>query len=392
MTALDRRRFLQLLAAAAVSPKGRAAEGLHVVVAGAGIVGASIAYHLAKSGANVTVIDRQGPATNASRASFAWINATWSKQPRSYHALNQKGVARWKELQAELNLSVRWGGSLEGNSDPAHAKEITARVAEQAAWGEMTRIVGGSDLAELEPNVDFAGLSQVIFSGFDGATNPIAATRAFLDAAATLGAAVRYPCELTGVSFKDRQLVAVTTDRGEILADRLVLATGAAADAPRRFAEWDIPQRAAPGMTAITSPMPRLINRVLWMPKVHLHQRDDGRIVLGEEDGPPGNEAHAARLQGFPNDFPSREIALQHANRMLTAAQRYVPDLQRRDIRGHRHRLATDADRWLSGSRRLARAAARLSCRDAQRRDARSHCRPTGRARDHGRRSRRAAE
>ena len=118
LTALDRRRFLQLLAAAAVSPKGRATEGLRVVVAGAGIVGASIAYHLAKSGANVTVIDRQGPATNASRASFAWINATWSKQPRSYHALNQKGVARWKELQAELNLSVRWGGSLEGNAEP----------------------------------------------------------------------------------------------------------------------------------------------------------------------------------------------------------------------------------------------------------------------------------
>ena len=179
MTALDRRQFLQLLAAAAVSPKGRAAEGLHVVVAGAGIVGASIAYHLAKSGANVTVIDRQGPATNASRASFAWINATWSKQPRSYHALNQKGVARWKELQAELDLSVRWGGSLEGNTDSAREKEIAARVAEQAAWGEMTRIVEGSDLAELEPNVDFAGLSQVIFSGFDGATNPVAATRAF---------------------------------------------------------------------------------------------------------------------------------------------------------------------------------------------------------------------
>ena len=324
---MDRRQFLQLLAAAAVSRQGHAGARLRVVVAGAGIIGASIAYHLARAVAEVTVIDRRGPATHASRASFAWINATWSKQPQTYHALNQAGVDRWKILQPELNLPVRWGGSLEGIADAGRKKELASRVAEQVAWGELTRTVGGADLAELEPNVDFAGLSQVIYSTNDGATNPIAATRAFLDAAAKSGAAVRYPCELTGVSFKDGQLAAVVTDRGEILADRLVLATGAAIDASRRFAEWNIPQRSAPGMTAITAPMPRLINRVLWMPKVHLHQRDDGRIVLGEEDGPPVDEAHAARLQGFPNDFPSREIALQHANRMLAAAQHYVPDL-----------------------------------------------------------------
>jgi len=61
------------------------------------------------------------------------------------------------------------------------------------------------------------------------------------------------------------------------------------------------------------------------MPKVHLHQRDDGRVVLGEDDGPPAS--HADRLAGHPNDFPSREIALQHAERMLKEAQRYVPDL-----------------------------------------------------------------
>ncbi len=329
MTALDRRRFIQLLAAAAVSPRGRAAEGLRVVVAGAGIIGASIAYHLAQSGANVTVIDRQGPATNASRASFAWINATWSKQPQAYHALNQAGVDRWKALQPALNLPVRWGGSLEGIADAGRNKELAARVAEQVAWGEMTRMVGGTDLAELEPNVDFAGLSQVIFSANDGATNPIAATQNFLDAAAAHGAMVRYPVELTGVSLAAGRLIAVETSGGEIPADRLVLATGAAADAGRRHADWNVPQRDAPGVTATTVPMPRLINRVLWLPGVHLHQRDDGRIVLGEEDGPPKNDAHAQRLEGYPNDFPSREIALLHANRMLAAAQRYLPDLTR---------------------------------------------------------------
>src|ERR1700741_1768080 len=128
---LDRRSFLQLLAAAAVSAELRAASRLRVVVAGAGIIGASIAYHLAKAGAGVTVIDRQGPATHASRASFAWLNATGSKAPRHYHALNQEGVARWRALQAELRLPVRWGGSLEGYAAAESADLLAARAKEQ---------------------------------------------------------------------------------------------------------------------------------------------------------------------------------------------------------------------------------------------------------------------
>jgi glycine/D-amino acid oxidase-like deaminating enzyme len=322
---LDRRRFLQLAAAAAFAPKVRAAEGLRVVVAGAGIIGASIAWHLARAGASVTVIDRQGPATHASRASFAWINANWSKQPQAYHALNQAGVARWKLLQPELGLPVHWGGSLEGNADPGREKELASRVAEQMAWGEQATILAGGDLAELEPNVDFTSLRQVIYSANDGATNPIASTQVFLDAAITLGAKLLYPCELVGVDLASGRLKAVATSGGDIAADRLVLATGAAAENAKRFADWGVPQRDAPGVTAVTAPMPRIINRVLWMPKVHLHQRDDNRIVLGEEDGPPAS--HADRLAGHPNDFPSREIALQHAERILKEAQRYVPDL-----------------------------------------------------------------
>jgi len=333
---LDRRQFLQLLGAAALARKARAAAGPRVVIAGAGIIGASIAFHLAKAGASVTVIDRVGPATHASRGSFAWINATWSKQPRSYHQLNQAGVQRWKSLQSLLNLPVRWGGSLEGNAGPSLEAELVRRVAEQQDWGERTRFVESIELSKLEPGVDFSGLRQVVFSENDGATDPVAATHAFLNAAVALGARVEHPCELTGVKLAARRLTGVQTSRGDIPADRLVLATGAAADAGKRFADWDVPLRDAPGATAVTTPMPRLVQRVLWMPGVHVHQRDDGRIVLGEEAGPPQGEAHALRLQAHPNDFPAREIALEHAERMRAAAQRYMPGFTRAEFESAR--------------------------------------------------------
>jgi len=143
------------MAAATVAgcgPRGSANRDLRVVVAGAGIIGASIAYHLAKSGASVTVIDREGPATHASRGTFAWINATWAKTPRSYHSLNQESVANWKDLHRSLNLPVRWGGSLEWFDNEPRQEKLAGQIAEQFAWGERARMVDAVELATLEPS------------------------------------------------------------------------------------------------------------------------------------------------------------------------------------------------------------------------------------------------
>ena len=94
---IDRRAFnrLMLSSMAMSSAANRAsAEGdrRHIAVIGAGIVGSSIAYNLAKQSARVTLIDRSTVGGATSHGTFAWINATWAKQPRHYHAFNQLGI------------------------------------------------------------------------------------------------------------------------------------------------------------------------------------------------------------------------------------------------------------------------------------------------------------
>lgn len=329
-SALSRRTLLKLLAAAAVTGCGRRGadvSDLHVVVTGAGIVGASIAYFLAKGGASVTVVDKTGPASHASRGTFAWVNATWAKQPRYYHSLSQDGVLAWHELQRELDLPVRWGGSLEWFEGAERQELLAAQIAEQADWGEPARMVGGAEFADLEPNVLFPADQVAAYSGNDGAVDPVASTLILLEAAKLLGATVRFPTEVLDVSMSGSRLQAVETSDGTIEADRLIVATGAAPDMPRRLAGIDVPQRSTPGIILLTTPMPRLLNRVVIAPGIHMHQRDDGRIVLGEQDGAPQTEAHAARLAGRPNDFPSRLIAEQHGERMLAIARRFLPGI-----------------------------------------------------------------
>lgn len=193
---LNRRTLLKLLGAVAVSgcaSNAPATKKLKVVVAGAGIIGASIAYHLAKAGASVTVIDKQGPASHASRGTFAWINATWAKQPRHYHALNQDSVAGWRQLEQALNLPIKWGGSLEWFASDERQEKLVAQIAEQVAWGEPAAIVNDAEFAALEPNVRFETGGFAAYSPNDGAVDPVLATQTLLKAAEKLGERCAFP-------------------------------------------------------------------------------------------------------------------------------------------------------------------------------------------------------
>lgn len=301
---------------------GDRANRKHVAVIGAGIVGASIAYHLAKEGAQVTVLDRYDVVTRASRGTFAWLNATWAKQPQDYHGLNQLGMAGWGELEEDLGLPIKWGGSLEWFADSDRQNLLAEQITEQVEWGEPARMVGLEELRELEPDVEFGGASTAALSPNDGALDPVLVTRRLLDAAAANGAQVRTNCEVRGATERDGKTV-LETSLGDIETDKYVLATGADPDATMALAGIDVPQRSTPGVIVVTKPMPPILNRIVAAPGVHVHQRLDGRLVLGEQEGAP--QTHEQRLAGRPNRFPNEQLAGEHAERILTIARQYLP-------------------------------------------------------------------
>ena len=326
----DRRTALKLMAASAALAACRepgARESRRVAVVGAGIVGASIAYHLAKAGAEVVILEREDEvAARCSRGTFAWINASWAKQPRSYHRLNQMGSSGWTRLEGELDLPIRWGGSVEWFESEDRQDRLAGQIAEQADWGEPVRMVEGPELRALMPNVEFGGVERAAFSGNDGALDPVLATRRLIRGAEALGAELVTGCEVMSVSNSDKRVV-LGTSTGKVEVDRYVLATGADPVATASLAGRDVPQRSTPGVIVVTTPLPPLLDRILVAPGVHVHQRRDGRVVLGEQDGAPDTEAHAERLRGRPTRFPDSAMAELHAGRILETAEAYVPDL-----------------------------------------------------------------
>jgi glycine/D-amino acid oxidase-like deaminating enzyme len=107
-----------------------------VIVIGSGIIGASIAYHLAKAGAEVTVIEAGAPGGVATRASWAWINASWGN-PEPYFRLRVRSIEHWHKMQSEIpRLAINWCGGLIWDLPPA---ELEAYAAERAQWGQPLR-------------------------------------------------------------------------------------------------------------------------------------------------------------------------------------------------------------------------------------------------------------
>ena len=86
-----------------------------IAVIGAGIVGASVAFRLARSGeARVWIIDRSSPGSGTTSASFAWANAN-EKTPYGYFELNRAGLEEHFRLRDELPGGAPWlhpGGNI----------------------------------------------------------------------------------------------------------------------------------------------------------------------------------------------------------------------------------------------------------------------------------------
>jgi glycine/D-amino acid oxidase-like deaminating enzyme len=335
---MHRRRFLKLGAglAAGYFAGARAVLGAEqrIAVIGAGIVGASIAWNLARRGARVVLLDREGPAAGATSRSFAWLNAHYSKQPFHYHLLNRLGVEMHRVLATEFGSEypAEWGGTIEWNSDAARAEELRRMTRQLVRWGYPVRLVEPQEMARLAPAVRPGAAAAASFAELEGATDAAATTRLFVRRAQQAGAETLFPCQATGIAGAGRGAREILTARGEIAADVVVIAGGV--ETPR-MAGWfgaEVPLKRSAGIVLRSAPVPRLVRRVMVGEAAHFWQARDGSMLIGDDFGPPVSPAHKA-LESRPRDFPDAATAGLHAARIRGQAAKYLPQLEKAKIK-----------------------------------------------------------
>jgi glycine/D-amino acid oxidase-like deaminating enzyme len=263
----------------------------HIVIVGAGIIGASIAWHLVSAGARVTVVDGGEGGGVATANSFAWINASWGN-PEPYFRLRVRAMAEWRRLATEVpSLPLAWTGGLCWDLPP---EQLDAYAKEHASWGYGVRRVGRAEARQIEPNLsappDFA-----LHVREEGMVEPAVAARVLLSDAENRGAHLQLRTPVAGLVRRHGKIAGLKTTAGPIFADDVVLAAGAGT--PRLLATvgLDLPLRAPPGLLVHSRPHKRLLKGVVIAPPLHMRQTSKGRLVSGSDFGgaDPGDDPKA---------------------------------------------------------------------------------------------------
>lgn len=186
-----------------------------VIVVGAGIVGASVAYHVARAGADVTLVDAGDVATGVTASSFAWIGVSGFRSGPAA-ALRRTATDEYRRLADELpGLPVTWCGSLSWTG-----------ADDGPAAGPGQEIVDAGTVTRLEPTVRRPP-EWAIWAPDDGAVDAIGVAERLVEGARAHGAEVRLGTPVTAILCGgEGRVVGVETAAGRLAADAVVLAAG----------------------------------------------------------------------------------------------------------------------------------------------------------------------
>ncbi len=267
--------------------------GLHdVIIAGAGIIGVSLALELRDGGARVLVLDEHEPGRGASSAAAGMLAATDPETPAALRAFALQSARMFpefvKRIEADSGLSVdfRRQGTIVLGSGP---------------FPENHQLLSRSELAGLEPDLD-PGTHQAFFVAED-AVDPSLLMQAALRASEANAVEIRPGTKVLGMRGGAGQ-VEVTADKGTLSSAQAVNCCGAWAGAPVK------PRKGQ--MLYLRAERTGVLEHVVRAPEAYMVPRSSGKILVGA----------TVEDVGF-----NTQVEPEVIERLRSAAVRYLPQL-----------------------------------------------------------------
>ena len=243
---------------------------MKILILGAGLIGACLAYRLTRAGCTVTVVEAATPASGASGSSFGWINASFYLNP-SHHHLRAVAIAAHHRLTTDLRSPApSWSGTLwfEGQGDT-----LTRLLTDLTALNYPVNLV--TNPAALEPAL-LTPPAQALHLPSEGATDAATLTRALLAAS---GATLIPNTPATKLLTHNGQITGAETAAGPLRADHTILATGTGTPHLLHTIGLDLPIVHRPGLILRTNPVPFRLNHILVTPHQEIRQLADGSLL-----------------------------------------------------------------------------------------------------------------
>lgn len=202
-------------------------ETADVIVVGAGVQGASLAFHLARRGARVLVLERETIAAGATGRSSGFVRMHYDLESESRLAwASFPYFQAWSELVGDGDCGFVRTGFLQLVPESL-ADHLRANVEMQQGLGIETRVVGPAEVASLVPGALTDDITVAAYEAASGYADPSGTAAGFLAAARRSTARVIQGCRVESVLVEGETVVGVETDRGRFASPVVVDVAGA---------------------------------------------------------------------------------------------------------------------------------------------------------------------
>jgi glycine/D-amino acid oxidase-like deaminating enzyme len=294
-------------------------HGRPVAVVGGGIVGSSIAWHLVDRGIETILIDRGGSSYGASTASFASISAL-DEPGRDLYLLKTAGMSGWRQWDQKLgeDVGLRWDGDVRWEKETEPSQALIKKVSSARDRGYPVELISAAKLSQRLPAANPGEVEAASLAWEDGHVEPslvIERVRRDLNA----GGHTVILGEAKLVVAEDSIELRVADEK--IVPSSIVLAAGPETADFAAAIGFDVLMKPSPGLMVETKAIPELVRGIVYSPggpgpRVHLRQRKDGRVLIGE-----GTQSTVASTP-----------TVEHGAVLLRQAARYFPDLENVEI------------------------------------------------------------
>ena len=307
----------------------------NVLIIGGGIVGSSIAYHLAKRGVeDVVLLERKqltcGTTWHAAGlVSMLWPTPTLTNLAKYSHELYGK-----LEQATGQATGYKRIGSLSLARTEERLEELRRTSSMAAVFGvESEMIDDHARLLELYPGLNVEGVLGALYIEKDGQTNPIDTTMALVKGAKNRGAKVLENVKVEEILVEGDKAVGVRTEQGEVRANTVVLAGGLWSRDIAAKIGVDLPLYACEHYYIVTDDMPGLTKRPVLrdFDKGVYFKEDAGKLLVGWFE----HNAKGCPMEKIAEDFCFDEFPceFEHIEDYLMRGMETFPQMEETGIR-----------------------------------------------------------
>jgi sarcosine oxidase subunit beta len=270
-----------------------------VAIIGGGVIGTSIAWHLARRGiTNVLVVEKEiNPGMGSTSKAAGGIRAQFNS--RINVELSKLSIPAFERFPREMGIDVVFNqvGYLWIATRPEDLALFEKIVAEQRALGLDVRLLDRDGVAKHAPYVRIDDVIGGTFHQKDGYAPPADYVMGYHKKSKELGVRYLLATSVTGVTTRRGAVTGLTTSAGEVRAERVVCAAGAYAGRIGEMIGVEIPVQPVRRQCFVTKPIPSLPHPIPmtidYGTGVYMHSESGGILCgLADKNEPPAfNEA-----------------------------------------------------------------------------------------------------